>query len=32
MLMGFIQGDIAMDSFRGYDVHRGEIPQQLRAK
>lgn len=32
ILMEFIPGDTAMDSFGGYDMHRGEIPQQFRAK
>ena len=32
MLMEFIAGDTAMDSFGGYDVHKGEIPRELRAK
>ena len=32
MLMEFIAGDTAMDSFGGYDVHKGEIPQEFRAK
>ena len=32
MLMEFIAGDTAMDSFGGYDVHKGEIPQEFQAK
>ncbi|KAG8156786.1 hypothetical protein KVR01_013391 [Diaporthe batatas] len=32
MLMEFIPGDTAMDSFGGWDVHKGETPTQFKDK
>lgn len=32
MLMEFVSGDTAMDSFGGWDVHKGEVPSRFRGK
>ncbi|KAI0398907.1 kinase-like protein [Xylaria palmicola] len=32
ILMEFVPGDTAMDSFGGYNVHRGETPPQFKRK